>query len=81
MIDLPEIGLLLGAAVFLICGFTSRLRTYRSLFWGSSVLLTITALFPRRGNTLGQYLLARPSESCACPANCSVWHGGFSGPG
>jgi small-conductance mechanosensitive channel len=67
MLDLPEIGLLLAAAVFLICGFTYRLRTYRSLFWGSGVLLTITALFPRRGNTLGQYLLARPSGELRLP--------------
>lgn len=51
-----DIGLLSAALVLLGCGFVLLLRPYRSLFWGSSVLALISALFPRHGNLLGQYL-------------------------
>jgi small-conductance mechanosensitive channel len=67
MLDWPEICLLLAAVTALICGFVPRLRSYRSLLLGSSVLILITALFPRRGNALGQYLFARPSGELRLP--------------
>ncbi len=48
-----------GAAVaFLVGGGVQKLRPYRSLLWGSAMLLTITALFPRPGNRVGEYLFA-----------------------
>lgn len=56
MIGWIEICLLVGAAVLFICGLTRRLRIYRALQWGSSVLLLSAAIFPRPGNWLGQHL-------------------------
>ena len=67
MLDWPEICLLSAATTVLICGFVSRLRSYRSLLLGSSVLILITALFPRHGNALGQYLFVRPSGELRLP--------------
>lgn len=50
---------LFGVAIALVAGGAlARLRAYRSLLWGSAVLVTITALFPRPGNPVGQYLFA-----------------------
>lgn len=50
---------LVGVAIALILGGgIAKLRAYRSLLWGSAMLLVITALFPRPGNRVGQYLFA-----------------------
>lgn len=67
MLERPEIVLLMAATAFLVCGLTPRLRPYRSLLWGSGVLVLITALFPWSGNRLGQYLFARPSGGLRLP--------------
>jgi small-conductance mechanosensitive channel len=56
MFGLTEICLLLVAAVLLIWGMLPRVRPYRSLFGGGSLLFLITALFPRTGNPIGQFL-------------------------
>lgn len=53
-----EIALLVVASALLICGLLSRFRAYRSLLWGSAMLMLITALFPRPGNGVGEYLFA-----------------------
>jgi len=45
---------LAGVAVALFLGGgIGKLRSYRSLLWGSALLLFITALFPRPGNRVG----------------------------
>jgi len=52
-------GSLLGAAAALaILGTLKRFRPYRSLLLGSGMLSLITALIPRPGNSIGQYLFA-----------------------
>jgi len=50
---------LVGVAISLtVGGGFERLRAYRSLLWGGALLFIITALFPRPGNRVGQYLFA-----------------------
>jgi small-conductance mechanosensitive channel len=61
MPGLIEVSLLIVAAVFILFGWMPRLRSYRSLLFGAGVLTLITALFPRPGNALGQYLFAGSS--------------------
>jgi small-conductance mechanosensitive channel len=56
MFDWIEICLALVASALLICGLTPRLRSYRPLLLGTSVLVAITGSYPRQGNALGQYL-------------------------
>jgi small-conductance mechanosensitive channel len=56
ILEWTEVGLLALAAVLFTCGLLPMLRSYRALFWGSSALVLITAVFPRQGNPLGQYL-------------------------
>jgi small-conductance mechanosensitive channel len=51
-----DIAFLLVAAALVICGSIRRLKLYRSLIWGSAVLATITALYPRPGNGLASIL-------------------------
>jgi small-conductance mechanosensitive channel len=59
---------LLGASIALIvCGGLTRLRAYRSLLWGGGLLLIITALFPRPGNRVGQYLFAEAPAGIHLP--------------
>ena len=53
LIGWTETVILIGAAALFVCGLTRLLRLYRSLLWGTSVLMLITALFPRQGNPLG----------------------------
>jgi small-conductance mechanosensitive channel len=62
-----ESSLLVAATVLLIGGFWPPLRIYRPLLWGTSILFLITALFPRRGNTLAQYLFAETAGSSRLP--------------
>jgi small-conductance mechanosensitive channel len=48
---------LLGVAVALVMiGMLKRFRSYRSVLWGSGTLALISALIPRPGNGIGQYL-------------------------
>ena len=61
------IGLVGVAVALLLSGSITRLRSYRSLLWGSAVLLIITALFPRPGNRLGQYLFAESPAGIHLP--------------
>lgn len=62
-----ETSLLIAATGLLACGIWPRFRIYRALLWGSSLLLLITALFPRRGNALAQYLFAESAGSSRLP--------------
>src|ERR1035441_2710281 len=62
-----EICLLLVAVTLFICGLTRPFRLYRALLWGSSALMLITALFPRHGNLLGQYLFGGLSGAPRLP--------------
>jgi small-conductance mechanosensitive channel len=67
MFDWLEISLALAAVALLICASTPRLRLYRSVLLGGSALMVITALIPRRGNSLGQYLFAETNGSMHLP--------------
>jgi len=58
MVGWIEICLLVGAAALLLCGAIPKVRSYRSLLWGGSFLLFISALFPRPGNGLSQYVFS-----------------------
>jgi small-conductance mechanosensitive channel len=51
-----EISLLSSAAVLLLLRALPYFRSYRPLFAGGGVLLLITAVFPRTGNPLGEFL-------------------------
>jgi hypothetical protein len=53
-----ESGLMTFAVALLAGGLLSKFHTYRSLLWGTAMLVFITALFPRPGNGLGDYLFA-----------------------
>jgi small-conductance mechanosensitive channel len=59
---------LFGVAIALmVCGGLAKLRAYRSLLWGGALLLIITALFPRPGNRVGQYLFAEAPAGIHLP--------------
>lgn len=51
-----EICLLSIAAMLLVLRVLPYLQLYRPLFGGGSALMMITALFPRAGNPIGQFL-------------------------
>lgn len=51
-----DIACLSMAAVLLLCGFARKLRRYRQLLWGGSILLLLTAIYPGSSNPLGHYL-------------------------
>jgi small-conductance mechanosensitive channel len=68
MIDGPEIILLVCAASTLAAAFIHRLRAYRSLLIGGGVLLVITAVYPRRGNQLGQLIFGPVVEGLRLPS-------------
>jgi hypothetical protein len=53
MVDWIESVLVATSAALLGGAAMPKLRAYRSLSLGGSVLLLITALFPRNGNRLG----------------------------
>ncbi len=65
MFGWTEISILAAAAVLLVWGMLPRLRPHRPLFGGASLLLLITALFPRTGNPVGEFLF---------DATASGWH-------
>jgi small-conductance mechanosensitive channel len=68
MIDWIDISLFAAATLFLICAVTPRLRAYRSLFLGGFVLMLSAALFRRRDNLLGKYLITGASGTVQLPA-------------
>ena len=57
-----EICLFVAAAVLVACGTIPKLRSYRALLWGGGMLMLITALIPRPGNGIGQYLFDRSAQ-------------------
>ena len=61
-LGLEESAFLATAALLLLATLLPRLRAYRPLLGGSTVLLLITALIPRPGNAIGSFLFApRPA--------------------
>ena len=70
-----EIALLAVASALLFCGLLSRFRAYRSLLCGSAMLMLITALFPRPGNGIGEYLFAAAPTGVHLPLQLigSAW--------
>ena len=56
MFGLTEIGLLAAAVILVALGRIPRLKAYRRLLGGGGALFLVTALFPRPGNPLGQFL-------------------------
>jgi len=62
-----EIGLLSAAAALLLLRALPYFRSYRPLFMGGCVLLVITALFPRTGNPLGQFLFGTTGDGLRLP--------------
>ena len=62
-----EIGLLSAAAALLLLRALPYFRSYRPLFVGGCVLLLITALFPRTGNPLGQFLFGTTGDGLGLP--------------
>ncbi len=67
MFGLAEIGLLAGAALLPLLGHLRWLKDYRHLLAGGGALLLITALFPRAGNPIGQYLFAEAGSGPRLP--------------
>jgi len=67
MFDWIEICLTVATVALLVCAFMPQLRRYRSMFLGGSGLIAITVLFPRPGNSLGQFLFAQSTGSMHLP--------------
>lgn len=67
MIGWTEIWLWILAAALFGTGCVGAARRYRSLAWASAALALITSVYPRPGNTLGQYLFARSDSSARLP--------------
>lgn len=67
MFGAVEIGLLAAAVLLAVSGRLPRLKAYRPLLAGGSALLLITALFPRSGNPIGQYLFAETGNGLHLP--------------
>jgi small-conductance mechanosensitive channel len=62
-----EVSLLTAAILLAGCALLRGLKTWRSLLFGSSILAFITALFPRPGNVLGQYLFGMAAGAPRLP--------------
>jgi small-conductance mechanosensitive channel len=62
-----EIGLLSAAALLFLLRVLPWMRAYKKLFGGGCLLLLITALFPRTGNPLGQYLFGTTGAGLRLP--------------
>lgn len=67
MFSWPEILLLAAAAVLFVLRVSPWLRTYKKLFGAGCLLMLITALFPRTGNPLGQYLFGTTGAGLRLP--------------
>ena len=62
-----EISLLAAAAVFLLLRALPFFHANRALIGGAGVLLLISALFPRAGNPLGQFLFGTTAGGLRLP--------------
>jgi len=62
-----EICLLATAAVLLLLRALPYFRPYRPLFGGGGVLMLITALFPRTGNPIGEFLFGTAGGGLRLP--------------
>lgn len=62
-----EISLLLVASALLLLHALPYFGSYRPLFGGAGVLAFLTALFPRVGNPLGQYLFGKTDGGLGLP--------------
>jgi len=67
MFGAVEICLLAAAVLLVGLGRLPRLKAYRPLLAGGGALLLITALFPRAGNPIGQYLFAETGNGLRLP--------------
>lgn len=67
MFGAVEIGLLVAAMLLPLLGRMPRLKTYRPLLAGGGALLLLTALFPRAGNPIGQYLFGEAESGVQLP--------------
>lgn len=67
MLGWPEIAFFSVAVGLLATAAVPVLRAYRALLIGGAVLMIITAVFPRQGNQLGQYLFASDGKSLRLP--------------
>ena len=67
MFSWTEIFLLSAAVVLLVLRALPYFRTYRPLIGGGGVLLLITALFPRTGNPLGEFLFGASGSGPRLP--------------
>jgi small-conductance mechanosensitive channel len=62
-----EISLLSAGILLAGCGLIPPLKAWRSLLFGSSLLALSTALFPRPGNTFGEYLFGAAAGAPRLP--------------
>jgi small-conductance mechanosensitive channel len=67
MLGWTEILLMLSAAALFATALLPAFRAYRALILGGAMLLLITALFPRQGNLVGQYLFLADNKSLRLP--------------
>ena len=67
MFGAAEIGLLAAAVLLPLLGRMPRLLAYRRLLAGAGLLMLISALFPRAGNPLGQYLFGENGAGPGLP--------------
>ena len=62
-----EISLLCSAGALLLLRVLPYLRPYRPLVGGAGLLLLITALFPHKGNPVGEYLFGTTESGFGLP--------------
>jgi small-conductance mechanosensitive channel len=62
-----EVCLLVAAVLILLLRALPYLRGYRPLFGGGGALLLITALFPRAGNPIGEFLFGTTRTGLGLP--------------
>ena len=67
MFGMAEISLIVVACGLLVLRVLPYFRAYHPLFGGGCALLLITALFPRTGNPLGQFLFGTTGDGLRLP--------------
>jgi hypothetical protein len=65
MRDWFEGSLVLCSGALGAAAFAHKLRAYRPLLLGGGILLLITAVYPRPGNRLGEYVFGPAVEACS----------------